>query len=54
MEGMPDYNQPDQPHCGDDRLRDANEQLILAALHAQDAAEESAQRWLNERTLNDT
>ncbi len=51
---MPDHTQPDAPHRGEDRLREANEQLMLTALRSLDEAEASAQRWFTERTLNDT
>ena len=51
---MPDHVQPDTPHRGEDRLREANEQLMLTALRSLDEAEASAQRWVTERTLNDT
>jgi CheY-like chemotaxis protein len=51
---MPDHVQPDPPHRGDDRLREANEQLALTALRSLNEAEASAQRWLDERTLNAT
>jgi len=54
---MPDDNKPEisrpQPPRGDDRLRNANEQLILAALQAQEQAEESGQRWRDQRELNE-
>ncbi len=51
---MPDDTRPHQPHRADARLREANEQLMLAALRSQDEADASEQRWLDERTLNDT
>jgi CheY-like chemotaxis protein len=51
---MPDHTRPPAPHRRDDRLREANEQLMLTALRSLDKAEAAAQRWVTERTLNDT
>ncbi|MGE0471284.1 MAG: hypothetical protein AB7L09_15645 [Nitrospira sp.] len=51
---MPDHVQPNPPHRGEDRLREANEQLMLTALRSLDEAEAAAQRWVTERTLNET
>jgi signal transduction histidine kinase len=41
---------PDMP---EDRLRDANEQLILKALQSQEQAEESEQRYLDQHDANE-
>ncbi|MER3423563.1 MAG: hypothetical protein C4293_10350, partial [Nitrospiraceae bacterium] len=45
---MPNEGNPEgsgQPDVADNRLRDANEQLTLTALRAQEQTEESAQRY---------
>lgn len=50
---MSDNTKSDEPQRADDSLREANEQLTLKALQSQDQADESEQRWLEQRNLND-